>query len=232
MTRRHTRERPARESPGPGGPARIAAVLAAALGAVLLVVAALLGPPGQPSSTGADHARDLAAAPAAERGAPHAIRAEAADTRPTRLVPPAAVDIEAIGVSAEVDDVGVDTGTGQMEVPQPADRLGWYRFGPGLDAGAGSIVIAGHVDDESGPGAFYRLGELEPGDTIAVTGADGETRTFQVVAREVHDKTEVPLERYFARDGAPRLTLITCGGAFDRDSLQYHDNIVITAVPA
>jgi hypothetical protein len=219
-------------TPGPGRPARIAAVLAAALGAVLLVVAALLSPPGQPSSTGADRVRDLAAAPAPERGAPHAIGAEAADTRPTRSVPPVAVDIEAIGVNAEVDEVGVDTGTGQMEVPQPADRLGWYRFGPGLDATAGSIVIAGHVDDESGPGAFFRLGDLEPGDSIEVTGVDGETRTFEVVAREVHHKSEVPLQQYFARDGAPRLTLITCGGAFDRDSGQYRDNIVITAVPA
>jgi hypothetical protein len=39
------------------------------------------------------------------------------------------------------------------------------------------------------------------------------------------------LDKYFARDGAVRLTLITCGGPFDQDTRHYRDNVVVTAVP-
>jgi hypothetical protein len=47
----------------------------------------------------------------------------------------------------------------------------------------------------------------------------------------VYRKGDLPLERYFARDGAPRLTLITCTGPFDRPAGGYRDNLVVTAVP-
>jgi hypothetical protein len=49
------------------------------------------------------------------------------------------------------------------------------------------------------------------------------------VARETYQKTAIPLDRYFGRDGALRLTLITCGGPFDRASGSYRDNVVVTA---
>jgi hypothetical protein len=55
---------------------------------------------------------------------------------------------------------------------------------------------------------------------------------FTVIAREVHPKTKIPLDRYFARDGNVRLTLITCGGPFDASTRHYRDNVVITAQPA
>jgi hypothetical protein len=36
----------------------------------------------------------------------------------------------------------------------------------------------------------------------------------------------------FARTGAPRLRLITCGGEYDVDAGGYQQNLVVTAVPA
>jgi sortase (surface protein transpeptidase) len=94
-------------------------------------------------------------------------------------------------------------------------------------------VIAGHVDSaQQGKGAFFRLRQLEPGDPITVTGGDGVQRAFKVVGVEEFQKAKIPLERYFARDGAPRLTLITCGGPFDAKTRHYRDNIVVTAEPA
>ncbi len=248
MIRHVRRTRPARRTAGPGGSARLLPVLSLTGGLVLLVLAALLAPPGQPTSTGGERARQLAETPtvgagAGAAGAPTtrgvaAGGAPAAPQHPARPADagaagtPVALQIEAIEVSAAVAPVGVDTGTGLMEVPERIDRLGWYRYGPGLDDPAGSTVIAGHVDGEAGRGVFFRLGELEPGDTVTATGADGHARTYQVVAREVHPKSDIPLDRYFAHDGAPRLTLITCGGAFDPGNRRYQDNIVITAVPA
>jgi sortase (surface protein transpeptidase) len=94
------------------------------------------------------------------------------------------------------------------------------------------VVIAGHVDSATqGGGAFFRLRDLRPGDEVTVAGSDGATRTFSVVSREVFEKAAVPLDQLFARDGPPRLTLITCGGAFDASSRHYRDNVVVTAQP-
>jgi sortase (surface protein transpeptidase) len=84
---------------------------------------------------------------------------------------------------------------------------------------------------EQGRGAFFRLRQLRPGDPVIVHGADGRTRRYRVVAREEWPKTEVPLDRLFARGGAPRLTLVTCGGGFRENARSYLDNIAVTAVP-
>jgi LPXTG-site transpeptidase (sortase) family protein len=152
---------------------------------------------------------------------------------PAAVNPPRRVRIPAIGVDAAVYPVGITGDTGLFEVPRAVDRVGWYRHGPGLEARAGSVVIAGHVDGRTqGRGAFYRLRELAPGDRLSVTGADGRRRAYRVVAREDFDKTALPVRRLFARDGAHRLTLITCGGPFDRATRTYRDNLVVTAVPA
>ncbi|MFI9642106.1 class F sortase [Micromonospora sp. NPDC051925] len=150
-----------------------------------------------------------------------------------RTVPPVKLRIPAIDVTATVNPVGVDQRTGEFDVPPSVDQIGWYRYGPGLEADAGSVVIAGHVDSsEQGKGAFFRLRELDRGDTLTATGADGGQRAYRVVAREEYAKTKIPLDRYFARDGRPRLTLITCGGPFDPKTRHYRDNIVVTAAPA
>lgn len=148
-------------------------------------------------------------------------------------VPPTRLRIPSIGVTATVNAVGINDRTGEFEVPPSVDEIGWYRYGPGLEAERGSVVVAGHVDSATqGKGAFYRLRELDRGDTLTVTGSDGKAREYRVVGREEYDKSKIPLERYFARDGEPRLTLITCGGPFDAEARRYRDNIVVTAVPA
>jgi sortase (surface protein transpeptidase) len=117
-------------------------------------------------------------------------------------------------------------------VPPSVDQVGWYRFGPGISATAGSVVIAGHVDAaEQGAGAFFKLRDLKPGDPVEVTRPDGTVVRFTVAAREIYEKKAIPLDKYFARDGALRLTLITCGGPFDKATGHYRDNVVITAAP-
>ena len=41
---------------------------------------------------------------------------------------------------------------------------------------AGSAVILGHVDNSTGPGVFFQLRTLAPGDQVYVALADGDTR--------------------------------------------------------
>jgi hypothetical protein len=145
--------------------------------------------------------------------------------------PPLTMRVPALKLDATVAAVGVDASTGDFDVPPSVDRVGWYRYGPDLAATAGSIVIAGHVDSaEQGKGAFFKLGSMEPGDRITLSGASG-AKSFKVVGRERYAKTKIPLDKYFARDGALRLTLITCGGPFDAETGHYRDNVVVTATP-
>ncbi|MEU4568337.1 class F sortase [Micromonospora sp. NPDC023956] len=214
------------------------ALAAMAAGAAALTVAAVVACGAQPEGVGSADAERLAAA----TGAPSVTATGPTGSRvpvttgnlptTTGTVPPARLRIPAIDLTATVEEVGVDARTGEFDVPPSVDRIGWYRYGPGLEAERGSVVVAGHVDSATqGRGAFYRLRELDRGDTLTVTGRDGRDREYRVVAREKYDKTRIPLDRYFARDGAARLTLITCGGPFDAAARRYRDNIVVTAVP-
>jgi len=151
----------------------------------------------------------------------------------TAALVPRRLTIPAIGLDAAVRATGIDKATGQVDVPRSVDTVGWYRFGPDLAARAGSIVIAGHVDSaEQGEGAFFRLRDLRAGDQITVTAAGSETREYTVDSRRVYAKSSAPLDRLFARDGPLHLTLITCGGAFERSAGHYQDNVVVTATPA
>ncbi|MEU9738656.1 class F sortase [Micromonospora chersina] len=213
------------------------ALAAMAAGVAALTVAAVVACGSRPAEdVGAGEAAALASAtPAATPTATGDPSVPVnAGTLPAAgaTVPPVGLRIPPIGVTATVDPVGVNRRTDEFEVPPSVDRVGWYRYGPGLEAGTGSVVIAGHVDSaDQGRGAFFRLRELDRGDTLTVTGADGRERPYRVVAREEYAKTRIPLDRYFARDGSPRLTLITCGGPFDAKTRHYRDNIVVTAVP-
>ncbi|MGC4787924.1 class F sortase [Micromonospora sp. DT178] len=211
------------------------ALAAVAAGVAALTVATVVACGSRPAgNVGATEAADLAgAAPSPPAAGPSVPVTRGELPGGTRTVPPVRLVIPAIGVTATVDAVGINGATGEFEVPPSVDRIGWYRHGPGLEARAGSVVVAGHVDSATqGEGAFFRLRELDRGDTLAATGGDGVRREYRVVAREEYRKTKIPLDRYFARDGKPRLTLITCGGPFDAEARRYRDNIVVTAVPA
>jgi hypothetical protein len=207
------------------------------------------GPAAIPTFASASPAVPSSVLPTMSASAPSAASAEPPGASSTARVPirdgdlaaygaeaapaadaPARLRIPSLGVDAPVDGVGIDARSGEVAIPDRVSRVGWYRFGPGWSANAGSIVVAGHVDSAAeGKGAFFRLGDLKSGDTVTLTGTDGRDRAFEVVARERYRKTAIPLERYFARDGAVRLTLITCGGPFDEATRHYRDNVVVTA---
>jgi LPXTG-site transpeptidase (sortase) family protein len=147
-------------------------------------------------------------------------------------VPPArpvtGVSLPAIGVEAPVVPVGVQPGTNDVEIPD-IDHVGWYQLGPSPGQ-EGSAVLVGHVDGEGRPGVFFDLGKLVPGDVVTVDFADGGHLDFRVVGIQQVAKAALPAD-LFSRDGDPRLTLITCGGAFDSSTGHYVDNVVVVAVP-
>jgi sortase (surface protein transpeptidase) len=155
--------------------------------------------------------------------------------RPADLEPiiaarrPLRLSIPRLGVAAPIVPVGTRP-TGAMEVPEDIGTVGWYRFGPspGLP---GSSVLVGHVDSRGGgPGVFFGLSRLGPGDRVRVQIAGGTWTAFLVVSRTQVPKDQLPAAA-FTREGNSVLTLITCGGAFDDRAGHYTDNVVVGAVP-
>jgi hypothetical protein len=151
--------------------------------------------------------------------------------QPARLVNrPVAVHIPSLGLDAPTVPVGVVPGSTLLEAPADAAMLGWYQYGP-APGEAGSSVIAGHVDHDGRPGAFFRLSRLDPGATVTVDYQDGSSRAWRVEARREYLKSQLPIDMLFARTGGPTLALVTCGGLYDASKRFYRDNVVVFAVP-
>ncbi len=161
---------------------------------------------------------------------PPARRSAALADQPAPAPAPVGLRVPAVDLEVPLDAVGVEP-DGQMVVPDDADRAGWYRYGPAPGAGQGSAVIAGHVDDRSGPGAFLALTEARKGDEIVVTLEDGTSTTYRVVSRVTVAKPELAVDDLFRRDGPPALHLVTCAGEWSRATGRYTDNLVVTAEP-
>ena len=153
---------------------------------------------------------------------------------PPLLLPaavPTHVDIPAIEVSSDLLQLGQNP-DGTVEVPPLAkdSRAGWYRYSPTPGA-RGPAVLLGHVDSaEYGPGVFFKLGALEPGDTAIVTRADHSVATFRVTRVISVPKDAFPTLAVYGNTDDAELRLITCGGSFDPKARSYLDNIVVYAV--
>ena len=173
-------------------------------------------------------------APAAARSAAAAPTNSAGETIPhltTALTrsEPVQVDIPAIEVSSSLVDLGLN-GDGTLEVPVDFARAGWFTGGtlPGDPQGPPAL-IAGHVDDYTGPAVFYRLRDLAVGDEVLVTRADNTVAVFTVTDSDEYPKTDFPADQVYAPVGDSELVLITCTGAFDQTARSYDDNLVVRA---
>ncbi len=138
--------------------------------------------------------------------------------------PPVAISIPSIGVHSALIRLGLNP-DGSAEVPASFHVAGWYErsVSPGH---IGPAIILGHVDSKSGPGIFYRLGALHPGDRVAVTRADGITATFRITAVRSYSKQRFPTIDVYGNTPAPTIRLITCGGAFDQATGHYLANVI------
>lgn len=144
------------------------------------------------------------------------------------MAAPTRVTVASIGLDLPVRPVGV-AGDGQMELPANPSVVGWYRFGPAPGDGEGSVVLGGHLDSrEYGVGPLVRLRKLRPGAVVEVRTSRGTVRYRVEGVRDV-DKKELALGELFARTGARRLHLVTCGGPYDANGGGYRDNLVVTA---
>ena len=118
-----------------------------------------------------------------------------------------------------------------MRLPDDPRVLGWYRFGPAPRSGAGSVVLAGHVDSrEYGVGPLARLSGVRAGDVVEVGLGPGRRSSYRVDSVERFDRQALPAA-VFARTGPERLRIVTCTGPYLPEQGGYQQNLVVTAVP-
>jgi hypothetical protein len=216
----------------------VLAVLLVLAGAAALVLGltSQVHAPQPPASAAASTATSSAAPSPAVPGAPSSAPATSSPGRaPGAVTPlppaqPVHLDVPAIGVSSDLLQLGQNA-DGTVEVPPLArdSQAGWYRYSP-TPGELGPAVLLGHVDSaEYGPGVFFKLGALRPGDTVSVRRADNSVATFRVNRVASYPKDAFPTLDVYGNTDDDELRLITCGGAFDSSARSYVDNIVVYA---
>ena len=177
--------------------------------------------------SGCAGAAEPAAAPAppASPAAPAAPPTSSLD--PATVPEPTAVSIPTLGVRQGLVDLGV-AADGTAEVPTDFADVGWFTPG-GRPGARGPTVLMGHVDSTAGPAVFYELRDLQPGDTVELTVADGTVAVYAVTGTEQVAKDTFPTEAVFGATAQDVVRLITCTGDFDGGARSYTDNLVVTA---
>ena len=140
---------------------------------------------------------------------------------------PVSLTVPAIGVKTSIIHLGLEA-NGSLQVPSTTAVAGWYTESPRPGA-VGSAVIAGHVDSYKGPGVFYWLRNLKPGDKVYVKRADGSVAVFNVNSVQSYPKAAFPTSIVYGGTPDAELRLITCGGTFDSSTGHYLSNIIAYA---
>lgn len=124
-----------------------------------------------------------------------------------------------------------DPVSGGLALVNNAATVVWWSSGTAPGSPSGSVVLAAHVSYQGETGPFTRLASVAPGAEVTVTSADGSTRRYAVTGTRYAPKTSLDRAELFRTTGPPTLALVTCGGAYDRATRSYADNVVVSAVP-
>jgi Sortase domain len=168
-------------------------------------------------------------APQPPASAAGATGAAASDLSVQRSLP-VSINIPAIGVTSKLQHLGLNS-DGTIRVPSlnaTPGQAAWYKYSatPGQ---VGVSVIEGHVDTHTGPGVFFRLGGLRPGDKVDVRLADGTVTVFRITGVRRYLKSKFPAKAIYAATRYAALRLITCGGDFDSATGHYLSSTVVFA---
>jgi LPXTG-site transpeptidase (sortase) family protein len=232
-----------------------AALLALALGTVLVVAAALQLSTGSTTArtdhradAGSGVARSLPAyesaravtvretdgapaapprRPAPEQQGPGGRHDEQRLRAPVTPGIPQTIVIPELGVRAPV--VGITAPGGTLTPPADAQTLGWWSDGARPGSMHGSALLTGHTVS-SGGGALDDLEQLSAGDDVRVGTAHG---AVDYVVRQVSVYRKATLAQHaevlFSQTVPGRLVLVTCE---EWDGEKYLSNVVVIAEPA
>lgn len=141
---------------------------------------------------------------------------------------PVTITVPSIFIQAPVTGLGLDK-KGHLGAPSMSrpKEVGWYRNGPS-PGDAGTALIVGHRDTETGPAIFLNLNALRRGNTVKVTRADRRTAVFTVDEVKTYTKDKFPDDEVYGDTGRPELRLMTCGGRFSKKN-GYSANVIVFA---
>ncbi|GHE12022.1 class F sortase [Klenkia taihuensis] len=152
---------------------------------------------------------------------------------------PAALSVPSIGVQAPVEQRGTveytNPFTGQQVagygVPEDMAVTSWWSDGP--EPGSGQMaVVLGHDVPGDDPGVFDRLAELQVGDPVVLTSADGTELQLQVIEAPLTGLDKSTSDLSDALNGHPEgadVALVTCGGEYDSSAGASEENVVVFA---
>lgn len=176
----------------------------------------------------------VAPAPARKSAVPKSpipVRPAAPVASPAKDPAPRFLTVAGTTINMPIVEVGVSP-DGAMEIPEPFNQAGWYRFGPAPGAAAGTAVVAAHVDTTSESAPFSQLKSLPAGSIVTVQRHGAPPLAYRVIRVELMAKDAFDGASVFRRDGPPQLKLVTCGGRWLDEQQDYGDNVIVTAVPA
>ncbi len=155
-----------------------------------------------------------------------AVPAQDSPERPV-AAQPLRIEIASIGVSSNLGRVGLEP-DGTIQVPSDYGQAAWYAGGP-APGEQGPAVILGHLDSFTGPGVFWNLAKLHPGDPMTVVRQDGVAVGFHVSRVDSFPRDRFPVADVYGALPGPELRLITCGGTWDWGARRYGSNLVVFA---
>lgn len=223
-------------------------LLVAAIGAALLGAVMVTGCGGGKEGTAAAEVTTVSGGLQTSQPTPEATIDPA---RPTGRVsghleslgPNDRIVIRKIGVNARLvhGDVPPD---GVMPDPQGSDDVIYYDFSNfegygGAPGQGGNTVLAGHVDSGTAPckngtvpppceAVLWDLNTLRVGDVVELQIA-GQVYRYSVATNQSVSAANGPWNQIMAATAEETVTIITCGGDFNRETHKYSDRQVVTA---
>lgn len=140
--------------------------------------------------------------------------------------------IPKLSINTNIYPVGL-TKENAIAAPTTAWGAGWYQDGALPGSGKGAALIDGHVNDAfNTPGVFYELSSLLPGDAITIIRGDDSMLHYKVAQVSEEPLGSIDMNKVLNPVEATKegLTLITCGGKYDKKVNTYTDRVIVYAV--
>ncbi len=141
---------------------------------------------------------------------------------------PRKIEISSVGISGCIQKVSTDQ-NGAIAAPNNIHLAGWYTQSV-LPGQPGLSIIDGHVMGKYSTAIFTNLKNISAGDEIQIEMGDGSKKLFTVVDSHSYAVDQIMNNLFNKIDEVDsQLTLITCGGTFDRGSQTYNERLIIRA---
>ena len=98
-----------------------------------------------------------------------------------------------------------------------------------MAGGDGNVVLAGHRDWQGRRGVFIALAQLQSEDEVWLRDAADTWYRYTVVWSQSVPEDAPPIAALVGPTDRPAVTLITCGGVFDRGLGRYLERRVVRA---